>query len=105
MNKTTERIINMRDYGNKCPMWAFRTDRKTPYGNRFKIGNHTPQGIRTRERSCREHRDWLHLTEEGKKVLEQFLREWDGEKPLACWCVPLACHCNNFLEVWDERKR
>lgn len=102
---TTERIINMRNYNNRCPDWAFRMDRATPYGNPFRIGQaYSDDGhLATRTQVCNYHKDWLLYSDKGLEIIDQFLKEWDGIKPLACWCWPQACHCSNFLEVWDER--
>lgn len=100
---TEPRIINMRDYGNKCPEWAFRIDRATPFGNPFKIG--TGYGTETihmtRVDVCNQHRDWLNYSSEGVVVAKRFLKEYAGQ-PVACWCAPKQCHGTNYLEIYDE---
>jgi len=95
MTVLTPRILNMRAYGNQCPEWAFRMDRATKYGNQFRIGDN---GM-TREDVCLYHNEWLTCTNEGIALLNQFLTEYDG-RPMACWCTPKRCHCDNYARAY-----
>ena len=64
----------MHDYRNRCPSWAFRIDRATPYGNPFVMGAmYEKQGPMTREDAVKQHNDWLLNSDEGLKVLEKIL--------------------------------
>ena len=71
-----------------------RVDRKTKWGNPFRIGNDGD-----REEVIKKHRRWLlERCAEGffsRKEMAQFV----SAGALWCWCAPQDCHAINLLEV------
>ena len=64
-----------------------RADRRTKWGNPYRIGAATREEVIERYR----RRLWQRIRE-GDVSLEA-LAGLDG-KTLACWCHPKPCHCN-----------
>lgn len=83
----TPRVWNMRD--PNCPADAVRIDRRTFYGNPFRIGKDG-----TREEVIEKYRTYLYKT-----VSFVGLREDLGGEDLKCWCAPLPCHGDILLEI------
>ena len=86
------KIINLRGR-RKLPANAVRIDRKTNWGNPFKIGLDGDR--RDVLMSYTEYLIWL--LESHKKGIAD-LAGLD-RKTLACWCAPLACHGNILAEA------
>ncbi len=86
-------IVNMFDYGNKCPAGAVRVDRCTPYGNPFKVGRDG-----TRKQCVAKYEPYARQKIAGG--------EWDVSllwgKDLACWCAPKPCHADVLLRLVTE---
>ncbi len=81
------RVINLRDTSGYCPTGAVRIDRKTKWGNPFRIGLHGD-----RHEVIRRYTEWI-LTQEHLLLC---LGELRG-KDLACWCCPDECHGDILL--------
>ena len=90
-------VVNLRGGPVIGPM--LRIDRKTPWGNPFKI----EPGI-GRELVVNRFRQWWYADPQGRKRLE-FIAALDavrnpliGPIQLACWCSPLPCHGDVLAE-------
>ena len=111
-----ERVVNIRDLGRigTWPADVRRIDRRSPYGNPFRIGQQPPAGFKVIDgpRSLRPisfadgwtpmdraavlaaYRAWLT----GKLRAEpEFLEPLRGQR-LACWCAPAPCHGDVIAE-------
>ena len=95
---TTE-VVNLRDFRwskerkqYELPDDVIRVDRKTKWGNPFRIKD----GI-TREEVLVEYRFWLadRLTDDP-----EFIEPLRGKR-LACWCAPLLCHADIIADFLD----
>jgi hypothetical protein len=85
-------IVNLRT----CKDWGkpgdVRIDRKTKWGNPFKIG----RGV-TRKQSIDSYEEYFIAN------LMSSLKELDGALRLGCWCKPLPCHgdvIKKYFEKW-----
>ena len=67
-------------------------DRRTPYGNPFKIG---PDG--DRYTVLAKFRSWI-MKPEQRELRKQAKKELKG-KDLGCWCKPKSCHAEVWLEL------
>jgi len=70
-------------------------DRRSRWGNPYRIGDDAGWGRLDREAALRGYRDYLAL------VLERdpdFLEPLRGKR-LGCWCKPLACHGDIIVEM------
>lgn len=85
-------LYNMRDGQDAYPCWAVRIDRRTKWGNPFKIGRDG-----TREEVIEKYELWLRQT----GLVEIVKRELRG-KDLLCWCHPLPCHGDVLLRIANE---
>ena len=83
-------LYNMRDGINNYPCWAVRIDRRTKWGNPFRITS-----LRSREEAIAQYEAWLLSR---PKMVEAAKRELRG-KDLLCWCHPLPCHGDVLLRV------
>jgi hypothetical protein len=73
-----------------------RIDRRTPYGNPYRIGDCGPNNERlTREQSIALFRLYATAKLEAEPDWLEPLRS----KRLACWCAPLACHGDVIAEL------
>jgi hypothetical protein len=81
------RVYNKR-HGD-APIDAVYGGRPGPFGNPFKIGTHG-----NREQVIELHRIWLLCNPQ----LIELVKKQRG-KNWVCWCYPLACHCDIYLEV------
>lgn len=88
------KVVNIRS----GEAWEVRIDRKTIWGNPFRIG---PDG--TRAQVIKKYTEWimqpeqLYLRERAKRLLRG--------KCLACWCAPLPCHGDVLLEIANSEVR
>ncbi len=76
------RVLHLRN----APPDAIRIDRRTPWGNPFRIG---PDG--TREDVISKYRDHLWNSIRNGEISKDALAELHG-KNLACHCAPQPCH-------------
>jgi hypothetical protein len=67
------------------PEGAVWVDRKTPWGNPFKIGVHG-----TREECYELYEAWI--LDPKRAVLRAQIRQHLRDKDLICWCYPKLCH-------------
>ncbi len=80
------RIVNLGHEPDAEAAGAVRIDRRTQWGNRFRIG---PDG--NREQVIARYRaDLWRRIRAGELALDR-LAALDGER-LACWCAPHPCH-------------
>jgi hypothetical protein len=83
------RVVNIR----KEPYDVY-IGRPSIWGNRFIIG---PDG--TREEVVQKFKDWVQtqpdLIEKAKMELK--------DKTLGCYCFPLACHGNVWIEIVEGK--
>lgn len=97
------RVVNLRRTGGRVPPGAVRVDRRTVWGNPFRIGDPDPETGRPmgREDALRRFREalpkWLEERGPDGRPLRD-LSELRG-KDLACWCAPLPCHADILLEL------
>ncbi len=87
--KTMARVIHLRD----APPDAIRIDRRTAWGNPFRIG---PDG--TREEVIAKYRDDLWKRIHAGNIDLDELATLHG-KDLACHCAPLPCHGDALAEA------
>ena len=80
------RIVNLRHEPDAVAAGAVRIDRRTRWGNPFRIGEH---GSRA-EVVARYRADLWRRIRAGEIALAD-LAALDG-RPLACWCAPEPCH-------------
>ena len=98
--KTT--LINLRTY--RGPADYVLIDRRTPYGNHeYKIGAYSESlGRRLTRDDCvalfRTDFESQMKTSSGYRARVERLR---GKK-LACWCTPLACHGDVYVEYFEK---
>ncbi len=79
------RIVNLKHDPDAVKNGAVRIDRRTPWGNPFRIGP------ATREQVIAQYRvDLWRRIRAGEIKIEE-LASLHG-KTLACWCAPLPCH-------------
>ena len=83
----------MRDKGKYPPDDVVRIDRRTPWGNPFKIGIHGD-----REKVIEIYRGYLKAFPQIADAARERLRG----KVLACWCKPQACHGDVLAEIADS---
>ena len=91
--KTT--LINLRTHRGLIDYVLI--DRRTIYGNPFPITK-----SRDRAMSIRTFRKYF----EKRMQVPQYVaavEELRGKK-LACWCTPLACHGNVYIEYFEKGK-
>lgn len=80
------RVLNLKTASPEELEFAVRIDRKTPWGNPYRIG---PDG--DREAVIEKYqRHLLDRIESGEQTLES-LAALSG-RDLACWCAPKPCH-------------
>jgi len=89
---STPKVINLRNYPDGLPANAVRVDRRTAWGNPFKIGREW-----TREAVIARYAAWVV----AQPSLIARLDELRG-KDLACWCSPLKCHGDFLLELANK---
>lgn len=70
-------------------------DRSTPFGNPFEIGRDGD-----REAVIEKFRRWV-MRKAQADLRERAKKELAG-KDLVCWCAPLACHADTWLEIVNE---
>ena len=70
------------------------------WGNPFKIGDIYQARELTREDAIEAFRDWLLHSDAGIELLND-LPELKGKK-LGCWCAPLACHGDVYVELVEK---
>lgn len=68
--------------------------RPSKWGNPFEIGKDG-----SRSEVIAKHMTYLR----NNPALLRDLHELDG-KTLGCFCKPRACHCDNYVEILQERK-
>ena len=82
------KVYNKRDRG--IPSGAVYIGRPSPWGNPFHIGKDG-----TRAEVVEKFRQYLNKKPE---LVQKAKRELAG-KSLICWCAPLACHGDVWMEV------
>ena len=96
--KTT--LINLRTY--RGPTDYVLIDRRTPYGNPFRIGDWNKGLGRklTREDAVElfKLQFWCRMNEDAS--YRSAVERLRGKK-LACWCTPLACHGDVYVEYFE----
>ncbi len=80
------RIVNLKREPDAVAKGAVRIDRRTPWGNPFRIG----LGCSRRQAIARYRADLWRRIREGEIKLRA-LAALDG-RDLACHCAPLPCH-------------
>lgn len=119
MTERDPRLLNIRDLGTGPPItnrrghasavrlgtWpddVRRIDRRSPWGNPFRIGAWHPEVTysvkMTRDHVLILYRAWLTARLETEP---DFLEPLRGKR-LACWCTPLPCHGEIILELLDR---
>ncbi|HZR02825.1 MAG TPA: DUF4326 domain-containing protein, partial [Burkholderiales bacterium] len=83
-------IYSMRGGQDSYPCWAVRIDRRTKWGNPFKVGRDG-----SREAVIAKYEAWLLAR---PKMVEAVKSELRG-KDLLCWCAPLPCHGDVLLRI------
>lgn len=78
-------VVNMR-----TGAWDVRIDRRTKWGNPFKIGRDG-----TREDVITKYREWI-----VSQTLMDDLGELGGKR-LGCWYKPEACHGDVLVELLE----
>lgn len=86
------KVWNHRD--RNIPKDAINIDRRTKYGNRYRIG---PDGSRE-EVIAKHEKDFENLDEDER---EKILSELRG-KDLVCWCKPKACHGDIYFRLANK---
>ena len=82
------KVWNLRDPA--CPTTVVRIDRRTFYGNPFRIGFDG-----NRETVIRKYREWVV----GQPTILAAIRQNLCGKDLGCHCAPEACHGDVILEI------
>lgn len=92
------RVLNIRTASAADLRNAIRIDRTTRWGNPHRIGGYCLQ--------CRKtHHDRAEVIEAYKTglrynaLLVKSIREQCAGRDVACWCAPLPCHGEPFIEV------
>ena len=102
-----QRVVNLREFrrpDTKFPLYdipedVVRIDRRSVYGNPFKIGNPDPNGYPLdREQVILLYRRYIEAKLRGDP---DFLEPLRGKR-LGCWCYPEACHGEVILEMLGE---
>lgn len=86
---SSPRVLSARVIGHAVPRGAVLVDRRTKWGNPFKIGRDGD-----RDEVVRRYRAWLVTRPE----LVASFGELRG-RDLVCWCAPEACHADVLLEL------
>lgn len=92
----TELINLQKDDYDKFDV--IRIDRKTQFGNPFKLKQHG--GNYTRSESVKEYREWFSKKIEQEPEFRSAVDNLKGET-LACHCVPEACHGHVILSYLE----
>ena len=80
-----------------CPKDAVYGGRPGPFGNQFRIGMLYQGRKLTRQDAVAAHKDWFLYSDQGL-LLQEEVKKHKGED-WSCWCAPLPCHCNIYLEI------
>ena len=89
------KVLNKRN--DKIPPEAVYGGRPGPFGNWYKIGQPFKGHPMTRDEAVEEHRkDFLN-----RPILIAEVKKHKG-KDWVCWCAPLPCHCDVYLEVANQ---
>lgn len=88
-------VVNIRDF-KELPEDVKRVDRRTTWGNPFKIGDPDASNHpMTREQVIALYREYA---EAKVKDNPRWLEPLRGYR-LACWCAPLPCHADVLVEM------
>ena len=79
-------VVNLKHHPDAVRNGAVRIDRRTKWGNPYRIGKHG-----TREEVIERYRRWLWRRIRTGEVSLEELASLHG-KTLACHCAPLPCH-------------
>lgn len=92
------RIWNLRR-PQEIPNDAVRVDRRSPWGNPFRMRNGSDQ---ERNRVCDAFEEWVMSSEQElyRKEVRRVLRG----KNLTCWCSPLRCHAETLLRIANRKE-
>lgn len=85
------KVYNITD--SDIPAGAVMVDRKTQWGNPFKLGMHGD-----RDMICAKFELWFL----GKPELIVRAKQELRGKDLVCYCKPLRCHADVLLRVANE---
>lgn len=97
------RLANLRK-GDSYTVYIGRKSRRHHYGNPFIIGVHG-----SRDEVVKMCHSWLRgraysLVEPDRRIwILQNLNSLEGEI-LGCWCEPLPCHGNVYIQLLKEIK-
>ncbi len=91
MSKTT--LINLR---TDRSLYYVLIDRRTIYGNRHRI-----TATCTREQAVARFRKEFYERIVKDRVFRAAVKSLRGRK-LACWCEPLACHGDVYIDYLDK---
>ena len=100
MNKTT--LVNLHTYQGSDYVLI---DRRTIFGNhQFKIGvyNFYLKRKLTREDCVDLFRVQFNRRIKNDSKFRAKVKELDGQK-LACWCTPLSCHGDVYVEYFEGK--
>jgi hypothetical protein len=75
------------------PQGAVLVDRKTKWGNHYRIGVHG-----SREQVIAKFEAWLRASPVRMRIVREELRG----KDLVCHCAPLPCHADVLLRIANE---
>ena len=89
------KVINMRDYNNKCPSWAMRVDRATKWGNEY---THLSYGKGKYKVKTQKEAVEMFEKEQLPRIVKEARKELPKNTPFACWCSPGFCHA---LILWE----
>ena len=91
----TVRIWNLKTIRDCYPVGAILCDRRTPFGNKFVIGQHG-----NRHDVCRMYKNWIYRQDALMKHIRLTL---GGKTDLVCHCAPLECHVETIAIIANPR--
>lgn len=107
------KVVNLRDTKGKVPEGAALVDRRTKWGNPFRvpdwdreeaillyrklIAGHLP-------RMYQNYLPWHWRVRLSNGTLEEKARQELRGKDLACWCAPLPCHADVLLKTANREE-
>ena len=93
----TTKLINLRDTGGTIPDDAVVIDRRSRWGNPYRIG---PGSTWTRKEVVWQYWFWLRNQLADGTLTRDDLAGLAGWK-LACWCTPKMCHGDVLVRAAD----
>lgn len=92
-------VVNLARYKDFGQEGDFIVDRRTPYGNRFRMKNDSDA---ERNRVCEAYAVWLEARLEKDSA---FLDPLLGARRLGCWCAPKRCHAESIARAIVSMRR